>query len=75
MKKKVCMVLFFLVLFSNTLAVGAAEKDGRKWQDEIVYYLMIDRFNNSDQTNDIGVDIQTIPMVTMGEIFKGSLIS
>ncbi len=57
MKKKVCMVLFFLVLFSNTLAVGAAEKDGRKWQDEIVYYLMIDRFNNSDQTNDIGVDI------------------
>ena len=51
------MVLFFLVLFSNTLAVGAAEKEERKWQDETVYSLMIDRFNNSDLTNDIGVDI------------------
>ena len=57
MKKRVCMVLFFLVLFSNTLAVGAAEKEEHKWQDETVYSLMIDRFNNSDQTNDIGVDI------------------
>ena len=57
MKKRVCMVLFFLVLFSNTLAVGAAEKEERKWQDETVYSLMIDRFNNSDLTNDIGVDI------------------
>ena len=51
------MVLFLLVLFSNTLSVGAVDKEERKWQDETVYYLMIDRFNNSDQTNDIGVDI------------------
>ena len=57
MKKRVCMVLFFLALFSNTLAVGAAEKEERKWQDETVYSLMIDRFNNGDQTNDFGVDI------------------
>ena len=57
MKKRVCMVLFFLALFSNTLAVGAAEKEERKWQDETVYSLMIDRFNNGDQTNDTGVDI------------------
>ncbi len=51
------MVLFFLALFSNTLAVGAAEKKIDKWQDETVYSLMIDRFNNGDQTNDFGVDI------------------
>jgi glycosidase len=51
------MVLFFLALFSNTLAVGAAEKEERKWQDQTVYSLMIDRFNNGDQTNDTGVDI------------------
>ena len=57
MKKRVCMVLFFLALFSNTLAVVAAEKEEHKWQDETVYSLMIDRFNNGDQTNDFGVDI------------------
>ena len=70
MKKKTCTVLLFLVLFFNTLPVGAAEKDGRKWQDETVYYLMVDRFNNSDQTNDKGVDIND-PNGCHGGDFQG----
>jgi glycosidase len=64
------MVLLFLVLFFNTLSVGAVEKDERKWQDETVYYLMIDRFNNSDQINDNGVDIND-PNGRHGGDFQG----
>ena len=70
MKKKTCIVLLFLVLFSNILPVGAVEKDERKWQDETVYFLMIDRFNNSDQTNDNGVDIND-PNGRHGGDFQG----
>ena len=70
MKKKVCMVLLFLVLFSNTLPVGAVEKEERKWQDETVYFLMIDRFNNSDQTNDNGVDINDPNGTTWGRFSR-----
>jgi len=56
MKKGVFIMIILFLLF-NALPVGANEKEERKWQDETVYYLMVDRFNNSDQTNDIGVDI------------------
>lgn len=30
--------------------------DGRTWQDEIVYFIMIDRFNNGDRTNDYDME-------------------
>ena len=70
MNKKACMVLLFLVLFFNILPVGAVEKDERKWQDETVYFLMVDRFNNSDQTNDKGVDIND-PNGRHGGDFQG----
>ena len=70
MKKKTCTVLLFLVLFFNILPVGAVEKDERKWQDETVYFLMVDRFNNSDQTNDNGVDIND-PNGRHGGDFQG----
>lgn len=70
MKKKVCLVLLFLILFFNTFSVGAVEKKERKWQDETVYYLMVDRFKNSDQTNDNGVDIND-PNGRHGGDFQG----
>ena len=52
---------FFLVLIllmcQNVLPAVATEKEERKWQDESIYYLMIDRFNNGSQTNDHDVDM------------------
>ena len=70
MKKKIGIILLFCVLFSSNLPVGAIEKGDRKWQDETVYFLMIDRFNNSDQTNDNGVDIND-PNGRHGGDFQG----
>lgn len=57
MKKGVIILLFISLLFFNALSVGAVEKEDRKWQDETVYLLMIDRFNNGDQGNDMDVDL------------------
>lgn len=44
------------LLFLYALPVGAVEKEERKWQDESIYYLMVDRFMNSSVHNDDGVD-------------------
>ncbi|MCP3026710.1 alpha-amylase family glycosyl hydrolase [Halobacillus sp. A5] len=34
----------------------AAEKEERKWQDESMYFIMVDRFMNGDRENDYEVD-------------------
>ena len=38
-----CFLLFTLLTFSNPV----------KWEDQIIYFLMIDRFANGDETNDV----------------------
>lgn len=45
-----------LVLLFCTYPVNAAEKNDRKWQDETIYSIVVDRFNNSDFSNDFDVD-------------------
>lgn len=55
MKRYFSFILASLFLFV-TLPVSAEEKEERKWQDETIYYLMVDRFNNNDFSNDFDVD-------------------
>ena len=55
--KGVFILMIISFLFFNVNTVGAVEKEERKWQDETVYFLMIDRFNNGDQSNDTEVEV------------------
>jgi glycosidase len=66
------VVLLILVpfLLFYALPAGAVEKEERKWQDETMYFLMIDRFNNGDLSNDIGVDVKN-PVAYQGGDFQG----
>ncbi len=57
MKRGGLIFILILLTFQNVLPAIAAEKEERKWQDESIYYLMIDRFNNGSRTNDHDVDM------------------
>ncbi|MGM9988267.1 MAG: alpha-amylase family glycosyl hydrolase [Bacillaceae bacterium] len=56
MGKNILALLLVPFLLFSCLPVQAAEKEERTWQDEIIYYLMIDRFNNGDTSNDYDVN-------------------
>lgn len=68
-KKALCLSFISLFLFSN-FTVQAAEKEERAWQNEIIYSLMVDRFNNGDNHNDYDVNMQD-PLQFQGGDFKG----
>jgi alpha-amylase len=48
-------VLPFLLFYA--FPVQAAEKEERTWKDEAIYFIMVDRFNNMDPTNDEDVNV------------------
>jgi len=68
MKKGLCLLSLLLLFFSSSNVVGAEEE--RSWQDETIYYITIDRFNNSDFTNDFEVDAKD-PNKFHGGDFQG----
>lgn len=55
---------------TNSLPVEADTRKNRQWQDETIYSIMIDRFHNGDQTNDMGVNIED-PAARHGGDFLG----
>ncbi|RTR31498.1 alpha-amlyase [Robertmurraya yapensis] len=55
MKKRLLFILIPLLLFYG-LPSEAAEKEVRTWQDETIYYINIDRFNNNDFSIDQDVE-------------------
>ncbi len=55
MKKKLYIVAFLLpMLFMLAMPVVAA--DDFRIEEESIYYIVVDRFNNGDSTNDLDVD-------------------
>ncbi|NHM33686.1 alpha-amylase family glycosyl hydrolase [Neobacillus terrae] len=71
MVKKLSALALVLVLFLSSLPVQAAEKkQDRKWQDETVYFLMVDRFNDGDTKNDMNVNTLD-PLAYHGGDFQG----
>ena len=48
-------ILPFLLFYA--FPVQAAEKEERAWQDEAIYFVMVDRFNNMDPANDQDVNV------------------
>ncbi|MBB5354325.1 alpha-amylase [Anoxybacillus mongoliensis] len=54
--KHVCRALLvFVFLFSVALPTSAETE--RTWQDERIYFIMVDRFNNGNPKNDYEVDV------------------
>ncbi|RSK26399.1 LPXTG cell wall anchor domain-containing protein [Bacillus sp. HMF5848] len=54
-KRVIGLFLIPFLLFYSVASVQAVEKEERAWQDEIIYFMMVDRFNNGDTTNDYQV--------------------
>ncbi|WP_010094264.1 alpha-amylase family glycosyl hydrolase [Ornithinibacillus scapharcae] len=68
MKKKLTAFIVLYLVFSVPVAIQAEEKN--TWEDEIIYFIMIDRFNNGDASNDFEVDIND-PAAYHGGDFQG----
>lgn len=68
--KKITLILILLLLNSSLPANAAVEKKERLWQDETVYSIMIDRFNDGDRKNDIDVNAK-YPLAYNGGDIKG----
>ncbi len=72
MKRRVLSLILvpFLLFYAIPQSAGAVEKEERKWQDETIYFLMVDRFNNGDSNNDFEVNTKD-PKAYQGGDFQG----
>ncbi|MDE3838181.1 alpha-amlyase [Bacillus methanolicus] len=70
MKKFFLTIILIPFLLSYTAPIEAAEKEERKWQDETIYFLMVDRFNDADPSNNFEVDVSN-PEAYQGGDFQG----
>ncbi len=58
MKKGLFGLSLIPFLFLWGVQASAVDKDERLWQDETIYHISIDRFNNADNENDHTVDVR-----------------
>lgn len=70
MRKKLRALMLIPFLLFYALPAGAVEKEGRKWQDESIYFIMVDRFHNGSTKNDFKVNVND-PKAYNGGDFKG----
>lgn len=69
MKKKLYIVAFLLPLLLM-LAMPVMAADDRSIDEESIYYIVVDRFNNGDSTNDSDVD-RSNPLAYHGGDIQG----
>ncbi|MBD1380591.1 alpha-amylase family glycosyl hydrolase [Metabacillus arenae] len=70
MRRAVFRLFLIPFLLFYALPVSAVEKEERNRQDEMIYFIMVDRFNNGDTSNDYEVDINN-PKAYQGGDLKG----
>ncbi|TFD99272.1 alpha-amylase family glycosyl hydrolase [Jeotgalibacillus salarius] len=72
MRRVSALLLITILLFNSAFSseAGAVEKEERMWQDESIYFLMVDRFLNGDTSNDFTVNTQD-PLAYHGGDFQG----
>nr|WP_052343710.1 alpha-amylase family glycosyl hydrolase [Bacillus massiliigorillae] len=70
MRKRLLCLLLIPFLLMSALPVSALDKEERLWQDETVYDIMIDRFNNGNSKNDYKVNVQDLHAYNGGD-FQG----
>ncbi|ABS21210.1 alpha-amylase family glycosyl hydrolase [Bacillus cytotoxicus] len=59
----ICITICLIMPIQQSLA-----KEKREWQDEVVYSIMIDRFNNGDAKNDSGLNTENLEDYQGGDI-------
>lgn len=70
MKKLGKILILIPFLLFCAFPVSAVEKEEHSWQDEMFYFIMVDRFNNGDTNNDF--DVNTVDSKAYhGGDFKG----
>lgn len=57
MRKVAMFLLVIPFILTVSLPTEAAEREERKWQDESIYYIVIDRFMNGNMDNNEGTDL------------------
>lgn len=73
MNKALFAIITLPLLFLFALPVASQERAERNWQDETIYSIMIDRFNNGDNSNDFEVDTRN-PLAYHGGDFEGIIM-
>ncbi|WP_394219861.1 alpha-amylase family glycosyl hydrolase [Halobacillus trueperi] len=58
MKRTLMLLACLPFLLGLPMGAEAAENGERQWQDESVYYIVVDRFMNGDMNNNEGVDLE-----------------
>lgn len=71
MKNSVFTLVLVTLLLVYTMPILASEKEERKMQDEVIYSIMVDRFNNGDINNDKEDNNPYDPKAYNGGDFKG----
>lgn len=66
LKKTFSILLLFSLIFT-TVTVQADEVEDRKWEDEIIYSLIVDRFYNGNSENDFEVNMKDINSYNGGD--------
>lgn len=64
-KRNVHLFLYGIGLFSAYVRIGGRK---REWQDEVIYSIMIDRFNNGDAKNDKELNVGNLEGYQGGDI-------
>ncbi|WP_226576869.1 alpha-amylase family glycosyl hydrolase [Halobacillus litoralis] len=57
MRKAAIVFMVIPFLFLSSLSISAAEREERKWQDESIYYIVVDRFMNGEMSNNQEADL------------------
>ncbi|RFU62160.1 alpha-amylase family glycosyl hydrolase [Peribacillus glennii] len=70
MGKRVLPLVLIPFLFLYGVKAGAVEKEERTWQDELIYSLMVDRFNDGNEKNAKDIDVND-PKAYNGGDFRG----
>ncbi|MFX3624917.1 MAG: alpha-amylase family glycosyl hydrolase [Ectobacillus sp.] len=68
MRKRVMTLLLIPFLLFYGLPAQAAEKEEKSWQDEMIYFIMVDRFNNGDMKNDHKVNPNDLKSYNGGDL-------
>lgn len=68
--KKIILILISALFVSAVPANAMVNKETRLWQDESIYSIMIDRFNDADTRNNFNVQAED-PLAYNGGDFQG----
>ncbi|MBS4212182.1 MULTISPECIES: alpha-amylase family glycosyl hydrolase [Neobacillus] len=67
---RIILILIAILLGVSSPAYANVTKENRQWQDETIYSIMIDRFNNGNTQNDFDVDTKNLEKYNGGD-FQG----